>query len=140
MRRSILNPLLKYTVQTFAADLFTDIQHLNWNLPSVKAQESSFVGKVQRLLSPNGGSLRAQVWDPENLGKMPPGLQSFYSTTVRYHIEEALIETISKIMKMNRNGLQSLANDIEKLASLDIEELGGLPRVQKYIELLRHVD
>ena len=60
---------------------------------------------------------------------MPPGLQSFYSQTVRYHIEEALIETISKIMKMNRNGLQSLANDIDKLSSLDIEELGGLPRV-----------
>ena len=58
LRKSILNPLLKYAVKNSAADLFSDIQHLNWNLPSVKGQESSFVAKLQRLVSPDGGVLR----------------------------------------------------------------------------------
>lgn len=46
MRKFIVHPLLKHAVKTHAADLFTDIQHLNWYLPSVKTQESSFVAKV----------------------------------------------------------------------------------------------
>lgn len=46
MRRSIINPHLRHAVNSFAADIFTDIQHVNWGLPSVKTQESSFVGKV----------------------------------------------------------------------------------------------
>ena len=75
MRRAILNPVLKYSVKSHASDIFTDIQHLNWNLPSVKTQESSFVGKVKRLVSPDGGTLRIQVWDPQLLGKMPLGLR-----------------------------------------------------------------
>ena len=59
MRRAMINPHLRHLVTSFAADIFTDIQHLNWGLPSVKTQESSFVGKVTRLVSPDGGPLRA---------------------------------------------------------------------------------
>ena len=59
MRRSVMHPILNHAVKSFAADLFNDIQHLNWSLPSVKAQESSFVAKLQRLVAPDGGTLRA---------------------------------------------------------------------------------
>ena len=58
MRESIINPLLKHSIKSHALDLFTYIQHINWSLPSVKASESSFVGKVLRLVSPDGGTLR----------------------------------------------------------------------------------
>ena len=71
---------------------------------------------------------------------MPLGLQTFYSDSIQYHLEEALIDAISKIVKINRNGVQSLANDIEHLAGSNLAELGTLPRVQKYVELLKHVD
>ena len=59
MRWAIVTPLLKHAVKTHASDLFSDIQHLNWSLPSVKTQESSFVAKVNRLVAPDGGTLRA---------------------------------------------------------------------------------
>ena len=71
---------------------------------------------------------------------MPPGLQAFYATAAQFHLEEALIDSISKIVRINKNGVQSLANDIDKLAAFNLPELGGLPRVKKYIELLKHVD
>ena len=71
---------------------------------------------------------------------MPLGLQTFYSDSIQYHLEEALIDAISKIVKINKNGVQSLANDIEHLAASNMAELGTLPRVKKYVELLKHVD
>lgn len=71
---------------------------------------------------------------------MPPGLQTFYAKTVQFHVEDALINSISKIVRLNKNGVQSLANDIDRLAASNLPELGGLPRVKKYIELLKHVD
>lgn len=49
------------------------------------------------------------------------------------HLEEALIDAISKIVKLNKNGTQSLSNDIEALTALKIDELGDLERVKKYI-------
>ena len=71
---------------------------------------------------------------------MPPGLQTFYCREVRFHLEEALIDSISKIVRLNRHGVQSLANDIDQLASANLPELEDLPRVKKYVQLLRHVD
>ena len=59
---------------------------------------------------------------------------------MQFHLEEALIDSISKIVRINRNGVQSLSNDIESLLALGLAELGSLPRVKKYIELLNHVD
>ena len=50
------------------------------------------------------------------------------------------MDAISKIVRLNKNGTQSLSNDIDALAALQIEELGELSRVKKYIELLSHVD
>ena len=43
-------------------------------------------------------------------------------------------------MRINKNGVQSLANDIDQLAASNLPELGDLPRVKKYIQLLKHVD
>ena len=43
-------------------------------------------------------------------------------------------------MRINRNGVKSLQNDINKLASSGIQEIQGLPRVKKYIDLLNHVE
>lgn len=84
-------------------------------------------------MSPEGGTLRATVWDPLNLGKISVSLQNFYASSVRVHLEEALIDAISKIVKLNKNGTQSLSNDIEALTALKIDELGDLERVKKYI-------
>ena len=59
---------------------------------------------------------------------------------MRPHLEESLIEAISKIVRLNKNGLQSLNNDLKALAALKIDELGNLERVKKYIELVEFVD
>ena len=142
MRKMIIRPNLRHAIKTFASDIFNDIQHLNWSLPAVKSSESSFVGKVQKLVSPDGGTLRPQVWDPEQLGKMPPQLAMFYAQHMAHFIEDELIDAISRIVKINRYGVQSLANDIKILSQkgLEVFELGSLARVRRYIELLTHVD
>lgn len=71
---------------------------------------------------------------------MSLSLQNFYASSVKVHLEESLMDAISKIVRLNKHGTQSLSNDIDALAALQIEELGELSRVKKYIELLSHVD
>lgn len=84
--------------------------------------------------------MRAQVWDPQVLGRVSPSMQKFYETSITFFLEEALIEAISKIVRINRSGVQSLANDIEALSKSGIAELGSVSRVKKYIKLLSHQD
>ena len=43
-------------------------------------------------------------------------MRKFYESKITYHLEEALIDAISKIVSINRSGVQSLANDIDALA------------------------
>jgi len=69
---------------------------------------------------------------------MPESLQQFYQQTVRYHLEDALIEAISKIVRINKHGVKSLSNDVAALADSGIKELTGMARVKRYIELMSH--
>lgn len=138
MRKMLIQPSLQYLIKNSAQDILNDLQHLNWRIPAVKSSESSFVGKVQRLVSPQGGSLRALIWELETLGKMPLSLSSFYAENLSLHIEDALIEAISKIVRINRHGLRSLSNDIEALTATGIAELGQLSKVKHYLGMLGH--
>ena len=90
------------------------------------------------MVSPDGGTLRGLIWEPEMLGKMPPSLSSFYAENLSTHIEDALIEAISKIVRINRHGLRSLSNDIEALTATGIAELGQLSKVKHYLGMLGH--
>ena len=79
MRSFIIDPLLRYSINDHI-DLFNDIQHLNWMLPSIKQQQSSFVGKVLRLAK--NDIVKNQVWDMDNLGKMPESLTTFFVDSI----------------------------------------------------------
>ena len=43
---------------------------------------------------------------------MPANVQKFYSDSMQEHVEEALLEAISRIVRLNKNGIESLNNDI----------------------------
>ena len=71
MRQFIIGPLLRYSLNDHI-DIFNDIQHLNWTLPSVKTQTSSFVGKVLRgLLQHAAGPAGAQALARLNAYRAP---------------------------------------------------------------------
>ena len=52
-------------------------------------------------------------------------------------MEERLINAISQITRINKNGLESLWSDIDALTVQSQPEFGDLFKVKKYIELLR---
>ena len=52
-------------------------------------------------------------------------------------MEERLINAISQITRINKNGLESLWSDIDALTGQSQPEFGDLFKVKKYIELLR---
>ena len=79
MRKFVVDPLLQYSLKDHI-DIFSDIHHLNWMLPSVKTQQSSFVEKVMRLAKKD--IVKKQVWDVDHLGEMPASLVKFFSDTI----------------------------------------------------------
>lgn len=49
MRRFIAQPLLTSALYEYQ-DVFSGIQHLNWQLPGPKSTASSFVQKLQHII------------------------------------------------------------------------------------------
>ena len=134
MRKFVIDPLLRYTLNDHI-DIFSDISNLNWNIPSVKQQQSSFVGKVLRLAK--NDIVKNQIWDVDNLGRMPDSLNQFFIDSIDPHMQERLIDAISQIDRINKNGLESLWKDIDSITLENEPELKDLFKVKKYIELLK---
>ena len=59
--------------------------------------------------------VKKQVWDSDHLGDMPASLVKFFGDTIQPQMENRLISAISQITRINKQGLESLWNDIDAL-------------------------
>ena len=79
-------------------DIFSDVSHLNWQLPSRKTFPSSFVNKIGQIKSPKSISvlLEKGIW-LQKLGKLPQHLHAWVDDKLLEVIEESLYTALTDI-------------------------------------------